>query len=202
MTDRTDLAVLADETIGYLPRIRALMFEDGQRLERENPGHYKIVGSPAPWNDEAAGLALEIHARVRQHERRLTARLFGRVTYRGSSDQITVELLRRLPDLIAAAGDDQDATAAASDLTSWPRRCRSLLDEARAGEEPLARAPGGLTCPHCDRPLRLKPGWQYDNEPDVWCLRCPGSDGQDISWPPGAWLAVLQHADQAEENAS
>lgn len=215
--DTDELRACVDELVGH-DRLLARIAEEIPQVDStgnhdrhgRGQGTAKIIGSPAPWNEHAAELLLGIHAAARRHERGLTLVLFSRARFRSGSDTDTTACLRALPDLVTAAAEKfpdhqpiqtrHGATVnwrtVRRDLLAWPRQCRLLLDEARWGEEPWTRAPGDLSCPHCARRLILRPGWERDPAPHVWCLRCPATlddHGQPatLSWPADAWIAVL-----------
>jgi hypothetical protein len=198
-----------DELIGrdrLLDRVAELIPEPGETGPRDRNGRgqggTKVIGSPAPWNDEAAGLVFTIHAGAREIEADLTQLLFSRRRLsRSGSDVHTRRALRNIPDLLAVATErfpgHWAGPYAARQLVSWPRACRLVLDEARWGEERWSSAPGGLRCPHCDRRLLLRPGWEHETDPPVWCRACPAElEGDEErfpsrSWPADAWIATL-----------
>jgi hypothetical protein len=204
----TDLAEAIDEltwTRGYLTQLRELLPTQPVTLD-DGHNHRKVTGSPAPWNDEAASLLFEVHAAARRHEATLRDLLGFSQVARGNSDQATNTALTALPDLIAAyhsrrieAGTSVVARIV-RDLERWPALARRILDEdPRPGEERHTNAPGGLCCPYCSRRLVLKPGWQYEQAPALWCLRCPQAPdeddhprGRDLSWPSDTWIGLLQ----------
>lgn len=186
-------------THGYLTRLQALLPEPTTG-SGESTRHVKVIGSPAPWNDEAAGLLFEVHAGCRRHETRLRHDLGWSPIRRGTTATSTVDALRILPMLVLALKELPDADLAgaeraATDIERWARRSRQVLDDdPHADERPHTKAPGGLTCPHCGRRLILKWGWQHDPKAQqLWCLRCPSTtDGADLSWEPSQWLGILQ----------
>lgn len=205
-----DLDAIADDIWsliggGYLERIHALLDKPATHVIGDSGQvKTKVIGSPAPWNDEAAGLLFEVHAGTRRHEAAMRHALgFNRVR-RGTSDLQTIASLSSLPDLIRAitsrAIDTPAADRAARDITRWPRVARRILDDdPAANERPNTKAPGGLCCPHCERRLILRHGWQHSIEgQQLWCLRCPSTfdddhpRGRDLSWPPDTWIAILQ----------
>lgn len=197
---------------GYISRVAALVTADATPLVDTSDtcstsGGKKVTGSPAPWNDTAAGWLFDVHAGARRHEAQLRAELAFRPATRSSSDRSTLLALRALPDLCAAVLDragrqDIDLNRVdrtIDDVAKWARDARQILDDdARPGDAEPTHAPGGLKCPHCDRRLVLKPGWQLEKTPAVWCLRCPASVDddhprpRDLSWAADAWLAALQ----------
>ena len=196
-----DLAVAATETIELLPRVRALIPATGTRPADQQPGRRgRASASPTPWNDAFALLALSIADDARRHESALTLACFGHATYRPATDEITDEVITRLPDLIHHADqtlDDPGVADIATDLASWPRRLRAALGELRDDELPWTKAPGDLRCPHCDRRLRLAPGWTEQRDAsgnissDVWCLRCRDDDGNHLRWAPSQWTGKV-----------
>ena len=196
--DVLELTVYATEVCGYLHRVIDLVPEPAVTGPTDSgPTHAKVSGSPAPWNDNAAGLYLEIHAHTRRHTQALQAALFGVHRRYGSSDALTRRLLLDLPDLAAVADERQVVPRVVArltrDLTSWPRRCRQLLDDdPEPGEARYTRAPGGLVCAYCARRLILKPGWEHQYAPSLWCLRCPGRPGEDVEYVASTWLGLLQ----------
>lgn len=219
---RIDLDTIADDIWsliggGYLERLNDLLDKPATHVVGDS-GHVrsKVIGSPAPWNDEAAGILFEIHAGTRRHELALRRTLGFNPVRRGSSEQQTVASLSSLPDLVRAATarnlDQHVVDRAVADIGRWPRICRGILDDDPApNERPNTKAPGGLTCPHCDRRLILKHGWQFTGDvakQQLWCLRCPTTidddhpRGRDLSWEPAAWIAVLQHTDTPDGGAA
>lgn len=163
---------------------------------------------PTPWNDTAANLISEIAAGARRHENQLTLLLFQNARYRGGSRRNTHDCIRRLPDLITAALDrhpahpdltppeqpweHQRARDAARDLTTWPVRCRDLLDELRPAEEPWQRAPRLITCAYCQRRLHLAPGWNQQpiHQVRLVCRRCPNTTGDHTPGTDREWNAT------------
>lgn len=199
-TDIEPLRHAAHELRFLLPRLNQLIPEQDTTLESTIGSHRKHVAAPIPWNSPAAMLALDIHAAARRHESALTLRLFAKATYRGGDDATTLDIIKRLPDLIAHAlqhltdpGDIDGTADIARDLTAWPRQIRALLDEALPGEQRWTRAPGNLRCPYCGKNLELEPGWR-DNPAgaDVVCRRCIDAHGHLMRWQPSTWVAVLQ----------
>jgi len=197
----------AADLAALLPRIQAWIPETGTTGNRDEHGrHPKAPAAPAPWNDAAAALYLDIHAGIRAHERDLAYTALG-VTRpaRGGSDEQTLAALRRLPALIILAATRKPPAAktaaarAARDLTAWPKACRRFLDEARPGEEPWTRAPGGLACPYCQRPLELAPGWDREPAPVLHCRTCPADPdeptGPRCKWEADAWLGALARSE-------
>lgn len=216
-----DLDALADDIwslIGgssYLDRIRDLLDKPATHVIGDSGRvKSKVIGSPAPWNDEAAGILFEIHAGTRRHEVALRRTLDFNPIRRGSSELQTVASLSSLPDLVRAVvarGLDLDvADRAALDVARWPRICRSILDDdPLPTERPNTKAPGGLLCPHCNRRLVLRHGWQHDvKSQQLWCIRCPTTidddhpHGRDLSWEPDAWIAVLQQHDTPQAGSA
>lgn len=181
------------------PRLAQLIPEHDTVLEATIGSHKKHLAPPIPWNEPAAMLYMDIHAGARDHETTLTLLLFGKATFRGGADKLTIEALERLPVLFDAAWDrglwDRPAVQHAARTTAaWPVQVRRLLDEARPHEVPWTRAPGNLTCPHCSRPLFLPPAWQYaGDQAEVVCRNpeCRDEDGARRQWPAGAWLGRL-----------
>lgn len=166
-------------------------------------GGKKISASPAPWNASAANWVLEVHQGVREHKTNLDWLLFSGVLRQDSNaDTITHAVIRRMPDLIDACwarfGSQRFALDAERDLNAWGRRGRHILDETRPSEEPWAKAPAGLACPYCTKPLKLKPGWQHEPEPLMWCMN-PQHD--PMSWSANERLASLQDEPMPEDAA-
>lgn len=197
----------------YLERIHQLLPEPTTGLIDSSNGTHtttKVTGSPAPWNDDAAGLLFDIHAGARRHEQQLRNLLGYRPIHRTGSDRSSRLALHNLPALVdqvhhhATASNDsllaRIANRTTDDVSSWCREARRILDiDPPASERRNTPAPGGLRCPDCNRRLVLKHGWQFDNAPAVWCLRCPANTDDDHpngitqSWPADAWLGVLQN---------
>lgn len=215
-----DLDAIADDIWsliggGYLTRIQALLDKPATHVVGDSGQvRTKIIGSPAPWNDEAAGILFEVHAGARRHETAMRHALGFNPIRRGTSDLQTVAALSALPDLVRAIVtrhlDTNAAGRAATDIARWPRICRRILDDDPApNERPNTKAPGGLCCPHCNRRLILKHGWQHSTDSQhLWCIRCPSTidddhpRGRDLSWEPAAWIAVLQHTDTPDGGAA
>lgn len=157
-------------------------------------GGKKISASPAPWNAMAAGWVMDVHAGVREHQTNIAWLAYGNVIRQASSaDTITHKVIRLLPDMIylcySKFPNHRYALDAERDLMAWGRRGRTILDEVRPHEEPWTKAPGNVKCPYCGKRLMLKPGWQYDAEPLVWCAR---SGHEPMSWLANERLATLQ----------
>lgn len=196
-------------TTSLLPKLKALIPADTTPLESTLGAHTKHIAAPTPWNDPAAMLYYEIHADARRYESQLSIRLFQRAKYRPGDDANLTEAINRLPVLIAhgrAKGLDPvlDLADPTNALLSWAPRIRILLDEALPGEIPPAKAPGGLRCPHCHRPLYLNPGWQYAtaDTTQVHCRHCRDDAGRRLTWPAGPWLARLQSSDPKGRDAA
>lgn len=201
------LRACVDELIGadrLLARVAGLLYDEavpGPSELGQAKRAVKKPAAPAPWNDEAAGVLFVIHAGAREMEADLSRLLFGRRLSRSGSDAHTRRALLNIPDLVSAAVQRFPGhwvpAGAARQVLSWPRACRLILDEARWGEEPWTRAPGGLRCPHCARRLVLAPGWERESSPPVWCRSCPAElEGDEYprphrSWPAAAWIATL-----------
>lgn len=192
----TDLGTYVDEIVELLPRIEQLV-PTQDRIDRDRTGAKptKRHVYPAPWNEPAGHLVTTIHFQARSLETDLTLLLFGHAKYRGNSGANTIKALRRLPVLVHAAceaghAEHSDVHATVMALARWPRDMRALLDELHSDEQPWTKAPGDLCCPHCEHRLWLRPGWtDQPDSADVVCRRC------GISWPPTAWVGLLQHAE-------
>lgn len=201
--DIATLRTAAHQLTTLLPRLQALIPDQPTTLESQHGAHRKHVAAPIPWNTPAAMLALDIHAAARRLESALTIRLFRKATYRGGDDATTLDIIKRLPDLIAHAhqhltdpGDIDGVTDIAYEILSWPRQVRALLDEPLPGEQRWTRAPGDLRCPYCDKNLELEPGWiDHPEAADVICRRCEDAYGRMLRWEPTTWIAVLNQAD-------
>lgn len=203
---QTELEVRASQTVELLQRVNELIVEsDAVVLAPEPGGHAlsKRAVFPAPWNTPAGNLFTTIGQAARDHEQNLTLLLFGGARFRGTSDQNTYAAIDRLPDLIRAAvrldlGDHQYVKSAVAALIRWPAELRRFLDEDPYPDDPKpwTKAPGDLRCPHCQRPLWLRPGWQHSaKSARVWCQRCTDAEGRLLSWEPSVWIGVLQHSD-------
>ena len=195
---------------GYLDRVRDLLAEPAtHRIGESQHVRHEVIGSPAPWNDEAAGLLFEVHAGARRHEAVLRIALGHLRRARGNSDGATLIALATLPDLIAAAHPTHPTPAekAAADVRRWCRLARQVLDDDMREDDrhrQTTKAPG-IKCPYCQRPMVLRHGWQYDEKPAVWCLRCPSTITEespkptDLMYEASAWLGmVLQHDTEGE----
>lgn len=175
--------------------------EDHTEREGGKPGKRHVF--PAPWHTPAGHLVTTIHAGVREHELNVCLLMKFTAVYRGDSTANTGQALRRLPGLIEHAireghGDHQYIVDAARDLRTWPTLMRQILghEPEPHDPQPWTRAPGNLSCPHCNRRLWLKPGWQYEGDrAALYCRHCRDDHNDLLSWPADAWLAVLQHAD-------
>jgi hypothetical protein len=214
VSDRNRLASVEDDVqdiAGYLPRLRAMLFEQG-----DGGGHrHKVVGSPAPWNDPPGELLMAIHAESRRLAGGMAAFMREHPRPRGSTDAGTVAALREIAarvrrlethlassEVLADWPLENVLDAVARAVHDWSFRCREQLDELRPDEEPWTRAPGGLRCPNpwrwdnpdgprCDRALWLAPGWAYEQSPAVYCRRCRADDGGPYGWPNATWLAAI-----------
>lgn len=205
----TDFATDIDSLLTtYLTRVARLIPEHGTPTsDSDTRTKTKVIGSPAPWNDIAAGWYYDVHAGARRHETHLRTELAFTTLNRSTTDASTALALRALPALAEAVLDlagrrDMNlnvVSRAVTDISTWCREARRILDDdPLASERTTTKAPGGLTCPHCERRLVLKHGWQHDTNPAVWCQRCPSTidddhpRARDLSWPADAWIAVLQ----------
>jgi len=192
------LYTAARELTTLYPRLAQLIHETGNPIDQES-GKRQAITYSEPWNTPAGQLKHDIHTTIRRYETALTILLFGKATYRGTSDALTITAFTRLATLIDHATTKNTITTDVEDAThlllSWPRRIRLMLDEPRPGEEPWTKAPGDLRCPHCERRLELQPGWQHHPEnADVICRHCRDEEGGWLRWKPGTWLLVLQQA--------
>lgn len=181
-------ATARDLTTDLYPRLHDLVPATTNQVSESQIGKTKgTTKFVIPWNGPAADLHLDIHAACRRHESALTLLLWGKATFRGGPDEITLEVINRLPVLLdhaAAAGHDTpEVDAIARDLISWAVRIRAMLDEARDGEAPWVKAPGGLTCPHCGARLELPPTWHRLANPDLVCRTCTDEHGKHLTWP-------------------
>lgn len=199
----TELETAAHQTIELLANVWDLIPRKTTTTGSDGSSKTKRFTFPAPWNTPAANIALDIHQAVRDHEQNLTLLLFNSARYRGTSDSNTIDAILRLPTLIRAAvindlTDHQYVGDAVAALIGWPVRMRRFLDhDPEPGDpQPWTKAPGDLTCPHCEHRLWLAPGWQHHiTSAAVYCRRCRDDNGRYLEWPASAWVAVLQHAD-------
>jgi hypothetical protein len=196
VTDIEALYAAARElTNDLLPRLAALIPDKPTVTESQIGSHGKALSAPLPWNDRAAMLYYEIHGDVRRYESLLTLRLFGKARFRPGTDAHTDECIGRLPVLIAHGIeknlDELDLVDVVSALKGWPKQIRSVLDEAKPGEEPWANAPGGLTCPDCAKPLKVIPGGTDIAGIHLTCRRCTTSEGERRTLTPAQWLPML-----------
>lgn len=200
----TAVADLTDRDHLYT-RLHQLIPQQGSILRSQIGSHARYSASPIPWNSPAAMLYFDIHAAVREHESNLTLLLWQTAKFRGGTDELTTQAIRRIPDLIRAAHIAGHAhhtvvVEATRAIVNWPVRIRRVLDESRPHEVPWTKAPGNLRCPECSQSLHLVPGWQYDPEnAAVICRHCTTDDGQPLTWEPSAWLAKLQDTPDVEE---
>jgi hypothetical protein len=210
----------------YIAELKGLL--DTQTPHHEGGGGHKVVGSPAPWNEPAGALLLDIHAASRQCADALSRALGEPARPRGSTDAGTLIALDscavnavRLHELDPR---NELPSAVYRRLSTLAHRCRELLGCLRQGEEPWTKAPGDLTCPNlitsageiaskheCGAPLWLAPGWSREAEPPVYCRSgrpsCILEDGSPYSWPYGAWHRVVtgvlaEHRGSATETGS
>ena len=205
--DTDALRACVQELIGtdnLLARVTALLHHEvapGMQEAGANMKPPKKAAPPSPWNDHAAALTLDIHAGARDIEANLTRLAHGRTTTRSGSDAHTRRALANIPDLLALCNERHGGhwivTEGEKQLLRWPRECRAILDEARWGEEPWTKAPGGLRCPHCSRRLALAPGWDKEAAPPVWCRACPAEiEGDERArphrqWASDTWIGLL-----------
>ena len=198
------MAVDVNDLRRYLGGLHELL--DAQSPQREETSARKIVGSPAPWNEPAGSLLLDVHAASRQCADALSRALGEPARPRGSTDAGTVIALdscalnaRRLHETDPYS---ELPSAVARRLSTLAYRCRELLGCLRPGEEQWTRAPGELRCPNlvqpgveCGEPLWLAPGWSREAQPAVYCRSgrpsCTLDDGSPYSWPYGAWYRVV-----------
>lgn len=194
-------AIAREVTTELLPRLAALIPDKPTVLESQIGSHGKALAPPMPWNDTAAMLYYEIHGDARRYESLLTIRLFGKAKFRPGTDAHTTECVNRLPVLIAHGVDKNldhlDLVDVTGALKGWPKQIRAILDEAQPGEEPWANAPGGLTCPHCTKPLKVIPGGTELSEINLTCRRCKTDEGEAHTWEPTKWLPMLNEQGEA-----
>ncbi len=187
----------ARELTVLYPRLSALVLDTSSNpLTQDTKTPHKRAYLE-PWNTPAGELKHDIHTQTRRYETALNIALFGKTTYRGASDELTIAAFNRLAVLIDHAHSKQqvtlDVTDAARFLTAWPRKIRLALDEPLPGEEPWTKAPGNLTCPHCEQRLELQPGWRDNpDKADVICRNCRDDNGQWLRWAPSTWVGLLQ----------
>lgn len=187
----------ARETNELLPRVRALIPETATTPPSSTGGQRgRRSAAPTPWNDTFALLAYSIADDARRHEAALTLRLSFTAKFRAGTDDITHEVIGRLPVLLDHAReklpDDDGVEDIARDLTRWPRECRRVLDELREDEQPWTTAPGDLRCPFCDGRLELAPGWSHSPETaDVICRSCHDEQGRWRRWAPSIWTGLV-----------
>lgn len=138
------------EAGGLLDRLELAL--DGQAVTAgPSGGHRKVSGSPAPWNDRAAGALLDIVSWSRDAEQTLRYMLSGYVRpTRGGSNGNTGEALRSLVRL-AEAADDVTQKRLRSELGNLVRRAMEVLGDADPWT-PLPAAPGCAppACPYCE----------------------------------------------------
>ena len=157
----------------------------GGGAKQEGGGHRKVSGSPSPWDDETAGLWLEVHAGARDLRDRLSYLLFGHAGPNlGSSDRGTIHALRALADLSDAATSRFPSSNLPGEVervvAGWVRHARVTLGvDAKTipiGECPVQDEEGNV----CGQPLRANPVQLRD----VVCWTC-GS-----RWPREQWLLL------------
>ncbi|WP_163275346.1 hypothetical protein [Cellulomonas iranensis] len=194
-----DLAAAASEVRDLLPELVALIPAAETALDSGTGSHGARVAAPIPWNDAAALAYFTIHGDARRYESLLTLRLYGRTQYRAGTDEETVAILERLPQLIRYGRDvglpDLDLDDVTRDLLAWPRQLRVLLGCTRPGDESTTPVPGRPSCPECGTTLVLSAGWRVLEQDSVqaMCRRCRGEDGRLLSWPVTEWVGHLQH---------
>lgn len=200
-------ATARDLTIDLYPRLHDLVPATTNQVSESQIGKTKgTTKFVIPWNGPAADLHLDIHAACRRHESALTLLLWGKATFRGGPDEITLEVINRLPVLIdhavVAGHDTPEVDASARDLISWAVRIRAMLDEARDGEAPWVKAPGGLVCPHCETRLELPPTWHRLANPDLVCRTCTDENGRHLTWPAADHLTHAHPDDLITEQTA
>ncbi len=194
-----DLATAASEVRDLLPELVALIPAAATALDSGAGSRGARVAAPIPWNDAAALAYFTIHGDARRYESLLTLRLYGRTQYRAGTDEETVAILERLPQLIRYGRDvglsDMDLADVTRDLLAWPRQLRVLLGCTRPGDESTTPVPGRPSCPECGTTLVLSAGWRVLEQDSVqaMCRRCRGADGRLLSWPVTEWVGHLQH---------
>lgn len=202
MIPSADLERSAAQTVKLMRELNTLVKEPGARLApTTGSAPTKRAVYPAPWNTPAGNLFTTLGAAARDHELDLSLLLFAVGRYRGTSDDNTFAAILRLPTLIGAAiradhAEHNYVTTTVVDLVRWPPMLRRFLDHdpEQDDPQPWTKAPGNLSCPHCNRRLWLKPGWQHQGpHAAVYCRQCHDDDGHILSWPAAAWIAVLQH---------
>lgn len=170
---------------------------------QEQYDHRKISGSPTPWNDRYAMLALDVEAGARRLERLLRSDLDLPPRRRPHTRAHAMAALAQTVSLAQAL----DGRTRGCELpreteawcTSWAKRARAVLDEARADELPWTRCPGNLRCHLCGQPLWLKPGWADDptaiSRQPVWCRQCVDDSGVQVSYPSAVWAKLVMESD-------
>lgn len=201
MSDDPKLLELRAQVVELAMLLDLIRLEISQpaRRDTENHAKSKISASPAPWNDEAAMLVLEVEAGARDHEQKLARIGYAGFVHRGVTTAGSTLALHHLPDLImlvrSKCPERMAPGHAEADLRAWGRRSRILLDQARSGDQPWTRAPGGITCIYCNRPLWLEPGWMQHQTPSVFCRVCRDPQtGKLMDWPNLTWLGVVNSA--------
>lgn len=174
-----DLALSVTEVITLLGPLAALIPEKPNK-PKHGP-RSKPPTAPAPWNGEAAGLWMEIHAGVRWHEDTLCLLAGLPARHRGGSDQNTVYALERLP-ILAGAGPDMSYQVGDTirDVDRWLRQAREILGLA----DPTHRMPKAPkhdepACPYCHLYTLRWRGERY-TDVKVWCANptCRDNEGR------------------------
>lgn len=148
--------------------------------------HGKVDHSQPPWNAQAAGLIVELHAWVRRTERLWRDSAGLPVRYRGGSNRNTLKGLEALSGLSEAL-DDELVREDRAWLTSWCRRAQIILGE----KEAVKRLPRNIgereaKCPWCKRSTLR----QRSLEGMIFCIdpRCKDEDGKH----PQAYLECFK----------
>lgn len=144
-----DLGLSVHEILRLLGPLAALLTDKPNKPKHGKRG--KQSASPPPWNSEAAGVWMEIHAGARHMERELCILIGLPVRSRGGSDQNTIYALERLP--VLAGRDDGrswQVVSAVAEAARWVRHTQALLDIKELSRT-LPKAPGhdAPVCPYC-----------------------------------------------------
>lgn len=142
----------------------------------------KARGAFVPWNGQAAGVWMEIHAGSREHELNLAVLIGLPPRRRGDSDQNTIHALEHIPVLAGQAPDLNawQVSFAVRDSDRWLRHTRETLGLA----DPIHRLPkapkhDAPLCPYCTldtlRWRRIASRWEHVK---VWCSNPTCRDGE------------------------
>lgn len=172
-----DLTATVGEILALLGPLSALLPEKPNKPRSGLRGKRQVA--PAPWNGEAAGVWMEIHAGARWHELSLCVLVGLPARPRGGSDQNTIYALQKLPILVEKdGGRSAQAGHAIKDSDRWLRHTREILGL----QDPTHRLPKNPghdepACPYCHL-MTLRWRGELFSAPKVWCCNPVCRDGE------------------------